>query len=149
GYACHLPQRLVAALGCHGMGCPPLQSAMRSCVVVLLSPVRTNATRLWDGGPPPALEAAIAQDAVHTLVMPVLPGTPRVHPMGSDPLHASPGRHPLCHARWNGLTMPPPLCALPERVNLPGPTARRLRREPMHPLQHLALCRLACLPPLR
>jgi hypothetical protein len=59
---------------------------MGAFVMLLLAPVGDHATRLVHGGTPPALAAAIATDAVPTLVMPVRPRTPRGKNRGSHTL---------------------------------------------------------------
>ena len=71
---------------------------MWSFVIVLLSPVTDNALGFLDRGKQPAMQTAIAKDAVAALVMPVLPRTPRVNKVQVNRLLAQPGRHALCDA---------------------------------------------------
>jgi hypothetical protein len=70
---------------------------MRSCVIVLLSPGITDASGLLDRGKPPAVQAAIAEDAVKALVVPVRPRPPRLNAVG---------RALLGHERWAIVTLP-------------------------------------------
>lgn len=70
--------------------CQPTQSAMRSFVIVLLSPVVDDPTGFLKRGKEPAVKTPITKHAIETLVGPVLPRTAgrdnvRLDLMGLEP----------------------------------------------------------------
>ena len=86
------------------MWCQPFESAMGSCVIVLLSPVVMM--RRVDRSKQPAIEVPIAQHTVEALIMPVLPRAARINKMRIDMLRMQPCRHPLRNALWAIVTLP-------------------------------------------
>src|SRR5262245_25186530 len=82
----------------------PIKSAIWSFVMVLFEPVLNNAPGVLNRRKQPAVQAAVAQDAVKALVMPALLRTPRIHKAGLDMMRAQLCCHLLRNTLWTIVT---------------------------------------------